>query len=160
MPILKRDVNFVFFVIIIGTVISFAGFTAYYQSSFKNVSEEYTTKIAELNKVTKDLFEKKSILTQTTEALNETKEKVEEKEVLYSELRDERDTLRNERDFLKEDLFKTKTNLAQTAEQLSAANVQIQDQVRKIQSLNQDIEYWKGRKESCEDKLEQLGGSC
>ncbi len=73
MAIMKKDVNFVFFILIIATVISFAGFTAYYQISFRNINDEYDTKLSELNKVTSDLLEKKSILLQTTTELNTTK---------------------------------------------------------------------------------------
>ena len=153
MAIMKKDVNFVFFVLIIATVVSFAGFTAYYQSSFKNISAEYNEKISKLQEVSTDLLEKKASLLQTTEALDETKTKVVQKEELYSDLRSERDLLQTERDTYKENYFQTKNELTTKSEELDAANVKITDRNRKIRSLEDDVAFIEKKKDECEDKL-------
>ena len=111
---MKHDVNFVFFILIIATVVSFAGFTAYYQISFRNINEEYNTKLGELNEVTKDLLGKKAALLQTSLELNTTKQGREELGEQYGDLKDERDELETDRNKIKDERDNYKENLLKT----------------------------------------------
>ena len=160
MAILKRDVNFIFFILIIITVVSFAGFTTYYEASFRNISNEYDTKIAELTDVTQDLLEKKTILTETNQELDKTKEQVLGREKLYDDLRDERDDIFAERDALKENLFQTKAELSQKIAQVSDLSAQVVTLDNKVDDLQEEVEEWKDKRNECEDVAEGLGGSC
>jgi len=153
MSIMKRDVNFVFFILIIATVVSFAGFTAYYQVSFRNINEEYNTKLAELNKVSNDLLEKKSILLQTSLELNTTKQGREELGEKYEDLKDERDNLRDERDSLKESLYQTRGELATKTTQLETVTAQLQVVQKQAADYKSDRDYYKNRYEECEEAL-------
>ena len=155
MGIMKKDVNFVFFILIIATVVSFAGFTAYYQVSFRNINEEYNTKLAELNKVTQDLLEKKSLLMQTSVELNTTKEGREQLGQQYNEIKSERDTLQTERDTLKENLYQTrseleqkKTELEQKTAQVTSLSEQLSVEQQRYASLKEDRDYYKDKYET------------
>jgi len=153
MTIMKKDVNFVFFILIIAVVVSFAGFTAYYQVSFRNINEEYTTKLAELNKVTKDLFEKKGALLQTSEELDTTKKGREELGQKYDTLKDERDVLKDERDAFRDNLYKTQSELKQKETQVASLSTQL------IVS-QEESESWENKYKSCDDDLEACEDTC
>ena len=154
MAIMKKDVNFVFFILIIATVISFAGFTAYYQSSFKNISNEYNQKIGELTKVSQDLLEKKSALLQTSEALDETKSSREQTEALYGEQRDELREAIKQRDTFKDDLFQEKQKFAKADAELTIANAKVIEQADEIKDLKDDEDFLERKLAECNDKLE------
>jgi chromosome segregation ATPase len=145
---MKKDVNFVFFILIIATVVSFAGFTAYYQVSFRNINVEYDTKLAELNKVTTDLLEKKAVLLQTSVELNTTKKGREELGERYNEVKDERDSLQTERDTLKENLYQTKSELEQKKTQVTALSTQ-------LVAAESEVEKWEGKYKSCDEDLDE-----
>ena len=145
---MKKDVNFVFFILIIATIVAFAGFTAYYQTSFRNINEEYDTKLAELNKVTKDLLEKKSILLQTNIELDTTKKGREELGEKYDDLKGERDTLEEERNTFRDNLYQTRTELSQTKSQLEATTSQ-------LIVKTEEADRWKSEYSSCDDDLDE-----
>jgi chromosome segregation ATPase len=145
MAVMKKDVNFVFFILIIATVVSFAGFTAYYQVSFRNINEEYNTKLAELNKVTQDLLDKKSLLLQTSVELNTTKQGREELGEQYDKVKGERDSLQSEADTLKENLFQTRAELEQKKTQVNTLSTQLRD-------AQDEAENWKADYLSCDEK--------
>ncbi len=153
MAVMKKDVNFVFFILIIATVVSFAGFTAYYQVSFRNINEEYNTKLAELNQVTTDLLEKKAVLLQTSVELNTTKQGREELGEKYDVLKDERDVLQVERDTLSENLAQTRSQLASTRSQLDTAT-------GLLAAAQAESDKWEGKYESCKADLESCEDSC
>lgn len=151
MTIMKKDVNFVFFILIIATVISFAGFTAYYQISFRNINVEYDTKLAELTKVTKDLLEKKALLLQTSTELDTTKKGREELGQQYNEIKDERDDLQVERDTLKENLYQTRSELEQKKNQVESLSSQLVVEKERASRLKEDRDYYKQKYEDeCE----------
>ncbi len=62
MGVMIRDINFGLFLLIVAVLIAFAGFTAYYQSTFTNLSLEYHTKLGELEKVSSTLQSEKAKL--------------------------------------------------------------------------------------------------
>ncbi len=148
MAVMKKDVNFVFFILIIATVVSFAGFTAYYRISFRNINEEYDTKLAELNKVTKDLLEKKATLLQTTVELNTTKKGREELGEKYNEIKEEKDQLQVERDLLKENLYQTRTELEQKRQQ-------VEDLSSQLVVAKAEADEWKSKYNHCDDNLDE-----
>lgn len=145
MAIMKKDVNFVFFILIIATVVAFAGFTAYYQVSFRNINEEYDTKLAELSSVTKDLLEKKAVLLQTNVELNTTKKGREELGVKYNDLKVDRDNLEDERNTFRDNLFATRNELTQTKTQLDTANSQ-------LATAEAEASKWESKYKSCDSE--------
>jgi len=153
MAIMKKDVNFVFFILIIATVVSFAGFTAYYQVSFRNINAEYDTKLAELNKVTTDLLDKKALLLQTSSELDTTKKGREELGQQYNEIKDERDDLQSERDTLKENLFQTKAELVQKSDQVVSLSSQLSTEKKRADDFKADRDYYEQKYDDCKDDL-------
>jgi len=151
MAIMKKDVNFIFFILIIATVVSFAGFTAYYQVSFRNINVEYDTKLAELSKVTTDLLEKKSLLLQTNVELNTTKKGREELGQKYNEIKDDRDKLQVERDTLKENLYQTRSELEQKKTQVETLGSQLVVEQERSARLKEDRDYYESKYEACRD---------
>lgn len=142
---MKKDVNFVFFILIIATVVAFAGFTAYYQVSFRNINEEYDTKLAELSSVTKDLLEKKAVLLQTNVELNTTKKGREELGVRYNDLKVDRDSLEDERNTFRDNLYATRNELTQTKTQLDTANSQ-------LATAEAEASKWESKYSSCDSE--------
>lgn len=151
MNIMKKDVNFIFFILIIATVVSFAGFTAYYQVSFGNINAEYDTKLTELKKVTDDLLAKKLALTEATTELDTTKKGREELGEKYNDIRDERDSLKTERDTLKENLYKTTADLVQKTTQVESLSTQLVAEQKRSSDLKIDRDYYKNKYEGCDD---------
>lgn len=147
MEVMKKDVNFIFFILIIATVVSFAGFTAYYQISFRNINNEYNTKLTELNQVTKDLLDKKAALMQTSVELNTTKEGREQLGEKYNDVRDERDLLRGERDTLKETLYQTSAELQQRRTQVDTLSKELAVELERSANLKEDRDYYKNKYE-------------
>ena len=153
MGVMKRDVNFVFFILIIAVVVSFAGFTAYYQVSFRNINEEYNTKLAELNKVTKELLEKKSSLLQTTTELNTTKQGREELGEKYGDLKTERDALEEDRNTYRDNYCKTKSELEQKTSQVNTLTTE-------LDATKSDRDRWKNKYDECDADLEECEDNC
>jgi chromosome segregation ATPase len=153
MGVMKKDVNFIFFILIIAVVVSFAGFTAYYQISFRNINVEYDTKLAELNKVTVDLLEKKAALLETSSELDTTKQGREELGERYDDLKDDRDTLKDERDSFRDNLYKTRTELDQKKAQVTALSTQ-------LIVAEDEADKWKGKYDSCKEDLEDCEAVC
>tara|TARA_Y100000310_G_scaffold291402_1_gene319328 strand:- start:381 stop:857 length:477 start_codon:yes stop_codon:yes gene_type:complete len=88
MAVMKRDVNFGMFVLIIATLLVFAGFTAYYQTTFENLTSEYRGKIGELSTVTSNLQQEKIKLNQTSIQLQIKAEKEKSLNEKYEEMVD------------------------------------------------------------------------
>lgn len=154
MGILKKDVNMVFFVLIIVTVVSFAGFTAYYQASFKNISSEYDEKIAELNQVTKDLTEKKNFLTQTNIDFNSSQRAREKLSKEFNDIKEIKGNLEEENSLMRDDLRETKNTLAKTISEANVAQAQVAAQLIKLTNLEQDVEYWKKQLKVCRNETD------
>ena len=66
MAIMKRDVNLGLLLLIVAALLMFSGFTVYYQTTFKNVSKSFETKIKELESVSKELESKRGQLNETS----------------------------------------------------------------------------------------------
>ena len=69
MAVMKKDVNLGLLLLIVAALIMFSGFTVYYQTTFKNVSESFEIKLKELEKVEKDLESKRGQLNETSTQL-------------------------------------------------------------------------------------------
>jgi len=64
MGVMKRDVNLGLLLLIVAALIMFSGFTVYYQTTFKNVSRSYETKLNELESISKELESKRGLTKQ------------------------------------------------------------------------------------------------
>ena len=146
MTVMKKDVNIGLLILIVATLIMFSGFTVYYQTTFKNISQNYNKKLDELNQITKELEVKRGMLNETSLQLKLKKQKEEDLNVKYTDLRNERDQLENTKTKLELELTQTKTELADTkselakkVSELSARKVELADAYTQISDLKGDV---------------------
>ena len=151
MAVMKKDVNIGLLFLIVATLLMFSGFTVYYQTTFKNISQNYKVRLDELNSITKELEAKRSLLNETSLQLKLKKQQEEGLNSKYSDVRSERDQLETDKKKLELNLAQTSADLAQTKNDLDKktnqlANVQKQleqeriDADAKIAGLNSLID--------------------
>tara|TARA_Y100000310_G_scaffold68197_1_gene63498 strand:+ start:10889 stop:11413 length:525 start_codon:yes stop_codon:yes gene_type:complete len=151
MSSIKKDVNIGLLILIVATLIMFSAFTVYYQTTFKNISKSYKTKLDELVKVTSDLDLKRTLLNETSTQLDLKKQREEDFNVKFTEVRGERDTLESDKNQLTVDLTSTKAQLAQSQSDLANSQAQVAekqseltDAYNSIQSLQKSNSNLKG----------------
>ena len=66
MALMKKDVNMGLLLIIVAALLMFSGFTVYYQTTFKNLSNTYQKELNQLKAVENDLQAKRGQLNQTS----------------------------------------------------------------------------------------------
>ena len=153
MAIMKRDVNFVLFILIIVTLVAFAGFSTYYQKTFRNVSTQYQQKISELDEVAGSLQVAQENLSKTSRELRVKGEREEDLSKRYTTLSDLKEQLEksltetrsqlaqttSELETTKSELTTTKSELSTTKSQLDAANAKIDSLKNEIAALKSSI---------------------
>ena len=112
MAAMRRDVNLGLLLLIIAALIMFSGFTVYYQTTFKNISQNYDTKIKELESISKELDSKRNQLNDTSVQLQIKKQKEDDLSKKFTDIKGERDQLDTDRKKLEVDLAGTKVELA------------------------------------------------
>ncbi|MCK4521102.1 MAG: hypothetical protein KAU20_00890 [Nanoarchaeota archaeon] len=89
MTYMKRNVNFGLLILIIATLVCFSGFAVYYQTTFKDLSQEYKVKMSELQKISSTLLLKKAELAETTQDIGKLSEK-------YMDVKEEKEGLKDD----------------------------------------------------------------
>ena len=151
MAIMKRDVNVGLLLLIVAALLMFSGFTVYYQTTFKNVSRGYETKLKELEGVSKELESKRGQLNDTSIQLQLRKQKEEDLSLKFTDVRGERDQLETDKKKLELELASTKSQLAATTAELTSTKSRLAAQVQLAQELNRQVLNLK----SDVDKLEK-----
>ena len=139
MAIMKKDVNLGLLLLIVAALLMFSGFTVYDQTTFKNVSKSYETKIKELEKVSNELESKRGQLNETSIQLQLKKQKEEDLSKKYVDTESQRSGLETDKKKLEVELASTKTELASTNAQLSSTQNQLAAQVQLAQQLNSQV---------------------
>ena len=137
--IMKKDVNFGLFILIIATLICFAGFTTYYQNTFENISTDYEEKISELEKVTGDLQLQKSRLNETSYELKIKVDREAELSGKYDTVKSERDKFEQDTEKLTNELEKTEIELSQTKVTLTSTKNQLAQTESDLTNAEDDI---------------------
>ena len=147
MKVMKRDINFGLLLIIIATLVCFSAFTVYYQTTFKNLSTNYYTKLDEIDAVTNQLTLEKGRLNQTSYQLQVKEQRESELSSIYSNLRSEKeqieDDLKATQDKLmaeKENLREAQKQLSETQAELTSTRSDLDDALSKISSLKDEID--------------------
>ena len=96
MAYVKKDVTFVFIMLLAVTTISFALFTSYTERPYNDLTTDYESKVGELTNVTTVLQQKKSKLDQTTQELQVTQD-------LQATLSEQYGSLRTQKELLEAD---------------------------------------------------------
>ncbi len=157
---MKRDLNFIFLILILITLVLFVGFSTFYQMRFYNLSESYNTKLSQLEKVTGELQLNKNILNETSVELEVRAERASDLQTKYDKLRSDKEKVDAERDKLEKDLFDAKTEIADRITKMSQmqqdldkkdADLKIKDD--QIVSLQSDANKWEKRYNDCDASL-------
>jgi len=147
MAFMKRNVNLGLLFLIVASLVLFTGFSVYYQTTLKDITLEYNTKLKDLQKVTKELGLQKTALNETYELKVKAEKDRSALDSKYKDISDENLQLEKDKTGLMVEVAQTKselgaaqteleskkTLLAKTQADLSAAN-------SKISSLKDDIE--------------------
>ena len=163
MAFMKKDVNLGLLLLIVATLLLFSGFTVYYQTNFRNVVDEYHTKLDELKTITTELGAEKTKLNETYQLRVKAEKDIKSLDTQYRLLSDERDQLENDRNKLQSELSSTKTSLAetkttlsqtqntltQTQTSLNAANAQVLTLGDRIGDLKDERDSYKAQYEAC-----------
>ena len=170
MAIMKRDVNVGLLLLIVAALLMFSGFTVYYQTTFKNVSKSYETKIKELESVSKELESKRGQLNETSVQLQLKKQKEEDLSQKFTDVRSEKEQLESDKAKLQTELSGTKSQLAATSAELSGTKSQRGAQVQLTQQLNTQVlnlksdvdkyKPYKAKYECVANKVDSSGNSC
>ena len=147
MAIMKRDVNLGLLLLIVAALLMFSGFTVYYQTTFKNISKNYDTKLKELEVVSKELDSKRGLLNETSVQLQLNNQKEADLSKKFVDTKSEKDQLEVDKKALQTELTSTKLTLAQTQTDLeqkkatiNQLSVQIADMSNQILGLKADID--------------------
>ncbi len=125
MAFMKRDINITLLLLIVASILVFSGFTVYYQTTFKDVSLEYKSKLEQLQKVTSDLSTQKQQLSETYALRVKAEQDKRALDQSYKDLSDERNQLASDKESLEVELLNTKSDLAEKSTQLQSTQNQL-----------------------------------
>lgn len=156
MAAMKRDVNIGLLILIVAALLMFSGFTVYYQTTFKNVSKSYETKLKELEFISQELESKRGQLNETSVQLQLNKQKEADISKKFTDVRSEKEQLEIDKKKLQDELASTKSSLASTAAKLTETQSQLGAQVQLAQDLNQQVLSLKSDVKRLDDKVDDL----
>lgn len=156
MAAMKRDVNIGLLILIVAALLMFSGFTVYYQTTFKNVSKSYETKLKELEFISQELESKRGQLNETSVQLQLNRQKEADISKKFTDVRSEKEQLEIDKKKLQDELASTKSSLASTAAKLTETQSQLGAQVQLAQDLNQQVLSLKSDVKRLDDKADDL----
>lgn len=146
MAYMKRNVNFGFFFLLIATLISLAGLSIYYQTTFKDLYMDYKLKLDDLRNISSTLSTEKAKLEQTSQELNIKEEREKELSTQYTGLKTEKEKLEDEKASLQKqlasktsELIQKRAELATAQAELSIAKTELDAAMTTISGLRADI---------------------
>ena len=144
---MKRDVNIGLLILIIASIIVFSGFSVYYQTTFKDVSLEYQSKLEQLGTVTTELATQKQALNETYSLKKKAEQDREVLDVRYKDVRDENEKISTDNTNLRLEITNTKNDLGVAQSDLENKKVQLaqtqadlSDANSRISSLNSKLD--------------------
>jgi chromosome segregation ATPase len=163
MSYMKKNVNFGLFLLVVATLICFAGFSVYYQKTYFNLTEEYKAKIEKIDNLVTTLSLEKTKLNQTSYQLKLKADREEDLSSKYTTLRDDKEQLEIDIAQLESELSQkkselnqkilelasTQTSLKMTQDELSIANTHISQLNNQVSDLNDDIDSLEAQLAAC-----------
>jgi len=125
MAYMKRNVNFGFFFLLIATLMSLAGLSIYYQTTFKDLYMDYKLKLDDLRNISSTLSTEKTKLEQTSQELNIKEEREKELSTQYTGLKTEKEKLEDEKASLQKQLAAKTSELTQKRAELATAQAEL-----------------------------------
>lgn len=167
MGYMKRNVNLGLLFLIVATLIAFAGFATYYQTTFFNLSTSYEDKVGKIDTLVETLSAEKTKLNQTSYQLQVKAEREKDLSSKYDSLRDVKEQLELDKALLQTELTNTKSDLSSTKAELSAtqsslavAENTIADRDATIASRDSEISSLNSQVSSLCSQVQSLGGTC
>jgi len=153
MAFMKQNVNLGLLLLIIVVMISFTGFTVFYQKAFEGLSQDYTKRVGEVRNLVSTLQSEKDRLNQTSYQLKLKEEREQSLSEKYTELNAIKEGLVEEKSRLTGELLSTRNQLTQAQADAAAKDVQIGDLNQEVADLASDVRRWKTRTEQAEANL-------
>ena len=132
MSFINKNVNIILLFLIAGLIAALAGMTAYYQSTYFDLSSEYKEKLGEVNSLLENLEASKAQLNETLEQIGVKEEREKDLSSKYSELK-------TENTYLSETLNETNLSLVQTQDELSSTLLDLSDARMTVLELNNTV---------------------
>jgi len=114
MAYMRKNVNIFLLVVVVIIVVSLAAITSYYQTTYKNLSTNYETKLNEINNLIDDLNSERTKLNETSYELTLKAEREEKLGAQYTEVKGEKEKLAGDLSQTEKELERTKLNLQST----------------------------------------------
>lgn len=141
---LKRDTNFGMFVVIGLCLIAIIGLSLYYRQKFSTISDEYDSKV-------KDLELAQDKLSNMTSTLNETQSKLKFKEKVESDLSKQYSGLSETKEQLETQIADLTQQIEDKKSEIATLKTAIEDKTRKLDEMKDCI-----RDDHIEDKEDCL----
>lgn len=162
MAYMKKNVNFGFFFLLIATLISLAGLSMYYQTTFKDLYMDYKVKLDDLKNISSTLSTEKAKLEQTSQELTIKEEREKELSIQYTGLKTEKEKLQDQKAKLQTqltakttelrqktaELFTAQNNLATAQAELSTTKTSLDSAMTTISGLRSDIDSLENERDS------------
>jgi chromosome segregation ATPase len=155
MTYMKRNVNLILLFLLIIMISSLVGLTTYYQTTFKVLSSNYKTKLAELEEITTNLQLEKSKLNQTYYQLQIKTERETDLSTKYSTLRKIKEQLETEKASLEDELATTKSELSHKKIELTNVQLQLSQIQLQLMKLEAELQTANDRITDLEEDLRE-----
>ena len=156
MAFMKRDVNLGLLILIVLSISLFSGFSVYYQTTFKDISLEYQTKLEQLSKVTNELGAKRQELNETYSLRVKAEEDRKTLDQRYRDVNEENDKLAADNSNLRSEVSNTKIQLAVKTSELDASKNLLAQTQASLSAANSEITSLKSQKSSLKDDLDKV----
>ena len=155
MAYMKRNVNLGLLFLIVATLIAFAGFATYYQTTFFNLSTSYEEKLGKIDTLAETLSVEKTKLNQTSYQLQVKAEREKDLSSKYDSLREVKEQLELDKALLQSELTTTKSTLSSTKAELSATQSSLTVAQNTITEKESEISSLKSQRSALQDQLSQ-----
>jgi chromosome segregation ATPase len=159
MTLIKRDVNFGLFFLILATLILLTAFTMYFQKEFRDLTSEYKQKLDQLEKVTRDLSLQRSKLNETSYQLKIKEQSVEDYNVKYTNLKNKKELLETQNAKLTKDLSDKTQELIRTQGELDETENELDDTKDALTTAQQEIDKLTVEKKAIKNDRDSLKSS-
>ena len=156
MTFMKRDVNIGLLVLIIASIILFSGFSVYYQTTFKDVSLDYQSKLEQLSKVTKELGAKRQELNETYSLRVKAEEDRKVLDSRYKDVSDERNRLETDKASLQTELSSTKSSLAEKKAELEGTKNLLAQTQSSLSSAKGEVSSLKAKRDNLKNDIDRI----
>ncbi len=167
MAYMKKNVNFGFFLLLVATLICLTGLSIYYQTTFKDLYNDYRNKLGELEQVSSTLSMERTKLNQTSYQLTIKEEREKELSTQYTGLKTEKEILQRDKEKLQAqltaktaELFTAQNNLAKAQAELSISKTELDAAMTTISGLREDISSLETERDSLAVQLVACQSQC